>query len=131
MWYTLSSILLYMLLRVQRDSLWNKQSFVASFTTSKIGIHVGHAAIISFFNLQKNIATLHEYIRQANLSKAREYLTEETAFIKDRAGRSSLHMAVLYERRFVIKYLLKSYPGLVHVKDDVSHHLCHFIKNTN
>lgn len=63
--------------------------------------------------------TLHEYIRQANLAKAREYLTDESAFVCDRAGRSSLHMAVLFERRFVIKYILKSYPATVHIKDDV------------
>lgn len=70
--------------------------------------------------MQKNLANLHEFIRQANLAKAREYLNDDTAFLRDRAGRSSLHMAVLYERRFVIKYLLKSYPALVHVRDDVS-----------
>lgn len=61
-----------------------------------------------------------EFIRQANLAKARECLTDTTAFLRDRAGRSPLHMATLFERRFVIKYLVKSYPASVHIKDDVS-----------
>lgn len=74
-----------------------------------------------------------EFIRQANLAKAREYLTDMTAFMRDRSGRSPLHMAVLYERRFVIKYLVKSYPATVHIKDDVcksfliNQHIAYFL----
>jgi len=62
-----------------------------------------------------------EFIRQANLSSVRELLTPENAYNRDRSGRSPLHMAVLYERKFVIKFLLKEYPAAVHLKDDVSH----------
>ena len=83
------------------------------------GRKVGFITCSSIY-FQKNINSLHEHIKTGNLSRAREHLTDETAFIKDRAGRSSLHIAVLYQRKFVVKHLLKSYPGTVHIKDDVS-----------
>ena len=83
------------------------------------GWEVGFITCSSFY-FQKNINSLHEHIKTGNLSRAREHLTDETASIKDRAGRSSLHIAVLYQRKFVVKHLLKSYPGTVHSKDDVS-----------
>lgn len=42
------------------------------------------------------------------------------ATARDKGGRGLLHKAVLFERRFIIKYFLREYPEMVHLKDIVS-----------
>lgn len=42
---------------------------------------------------------------------------------KDKAGRSLLHNAVLYEHPDIVKFLVEQYPQLINVTDNVS---CHY-----
>lgn len=99
-------------------------------SASYLARKAGHQEAADFLEVageySRSIHSLHKYIEGANLLKAKEILSDNTAFANDRAGRSPLHKAVLYERRFVIKHLLKEYPALVNAKDDFGRTPLHY-----
>jgi len=43
----------------------------------------------------------------------RQYADEKTVKVADHAGRNALHRAVLFERRFIVDELLRSYAKLL------------------
>ena len=73
------------------------------------------------FSLQKKNASVQAAIIKGNLQELRDTLSKKQAKTKDRNGRIPLHQAVLFERRFIIKYILKEYPKCAHQQDSVSY----------
>lgn len=69
---------------------------------------------------QSKIRQLHTAVERGNLLEVKRLITADLSKSRDKGGRGLLHKAVLFERRFVIKYLLKEFPKMVHVEDYVS-----------
>ena len=63
---------------------------------------------------------IRKSIELGNLQRVKQLLTDELVLVRDRAGRSVLQYAIIYERLFVVKFLLKVYPDLIACKDSVS-----------
>jgi len=48
-------------------------------------------------------------------------MSESSVVVKDRAGRNSLHKAILYERKHIVKVIVKDFAELtVNALDNVS-----------
>ena len=56
-------------------------------------------------------------LESANLQRAKELLDEDAINYKDRGGHSPLHIAVLYERKYCVRYILQTFPQAVHFLD--------------
>lgn len=75
---------------------------------------------IEYLFSQSKIRQLHTAVERGNLLEVKRLITADLSKSRDKGGRGLLHKAVLFERRFVIKYLLKEFPKMVHVEDYVS-----------
>ncbi|CAG2231083.1 unnamed protein product [Mytilus edulis] len=67
--------------------------------------------------LQRTIRRIHVSIETGNLHEVKQHMINRLATARDKGGRGLLHKAVLFERRFIIKYFLREYPEMVHLKD--------------
>ncbi|XP_052082260.1 uncharacterized protein LOC127719926 [Mytilus californianus] len=67
--------------------------------------------------MQRTIRRIHVAIETGNLHEIKQHMINRLADSRDKGGRGLLHKAVLFERRFIIKYFLKEYPEMVHLKD--------------
>ena len=63
---------------------------------------------------------IRKSIELGNLQRVKQLLTDELVLVRDRAGRTVLQYAIIYERLFVVKFLLKVYPDLIPCKDSIS-----------
>ena len=70
---------------------------------------------------QRDAFQLHRYIEVANLQQARDLMDSHMIRARDRAGRSALHKAILFEKTYISKHILENYPDVVNLKDSVSH----------
>ena len=70
--------------------------------------------------MQKTMGLVRKSIEAGNLQRIKQLTTDGLVLVRDRGGRTLLHYAMIYERLFVIKFLLKTYPDLLHLKDNVS-----------
>ena len=69
---------------------------------------------------QKKNAAVQNGIMKGNLMEVRDNLNKKLSKTRDRNGRIPLIQAVLLERRFVIKHILKEFPKTVNATDFVS-----------
>ena len=79
-----------------------------------------NSAVLFYIHFQRTIRRLHVAIENGNLHEIKQHMINRLAVCRDKGGRGLLHKAVLYERRFIIKYFLKEYPQMVHIRDFVS-----------
>lgn len=117
---------------MQYHSRWQniKYNFCEIFTRSRQGIYVFQILVlhvdgflytqIEYLFSQSKIRQLHTAVERGNLLEVKRLITADLSKSRDKGGRGLLHKAVLFERRFVIKYLLKEFPKMVHVEDYVS-----------
>ena len=63
---------------------------------------------------------VHKAVELGNLQRLKRTMDDKLVSSRDRGGRSRMHKAILYERVYIIKYLLKTYPDIVNIKDNVS-----------
>ncbi|XP_013406684.1 ankyrin-1 [Lingula anatina] len=82
----------------------------------------GHDEVANFLeeldDFQVKVIQLHKAVENANMSEAKKYLDDrDMGRAKDRGGRTPLHKAVIYERRIIIKFLIKDYPETLNMKD--------------
>ena len=74
----------------------------------------------SCISFQKKNAAVQNGIMKGNLMEVRDNLNKKLSKTRDRNGRTPLIQAVLLERRFVIKHILKEFPKSVNATDFVS-----------
>lgn len=70
--------------------------------------------------LQRSASQLHSFIRAANLQEARGLMDGVTVRAKDRAGRTALHKALLYEKTFITKHIAQNFKEIINLQDAVS-----------
>lgn len=68
---------------------------------------------------QRSFRQVSQVIKIGHLAQVESLLTPQVLKVKDRFGRSLAHRAVLYERRHVLRHLIKVKPDLVLCVDQV------------
>ncbi|XP_053378494.1 uncharacterized protein LOC123526634 [Mercenaria mercenaria] len=69
-------------------------------------------------DVQKTFRQVCHVINIGHLAQVQSLLTGKVIKVKDRHGRSLAHRAVLFERRHVLRYLIKIKPGLATSTDE-------------
>ncbi|XP_033724606.1 poly [ADP-ribose] polymerase tankyrase-2-like [Pecten maximus] len=64
------------------------------------------------------IRKLHHAVTIGNLAKLKEDITPKLSVCRDMGGRGLLHKAVMFERKYVISYLLKEFPATMKIRDN-------------
>ncbi|XP_074640268.1 uncharacterized protein LOC141898322 [Tubulanus polymorphus] len=67
--------------------------------------------------LQNNARSIFFAIRRGNLSVMKSLINDKNSRVRDGAGRTYLHIAALFARRFMVNFLIKNYPALVSDQD--------------
>ena len=81
---------------------------------------VDYVCVLMNCLFQKTVQFLYKAIELGNLQGLRGQLHAQFATARDGSGRTLLHTAVLYERHFIIIFLLKRHPEIVNQTDVVS-----------
>lgn len=63
---------------------------------------------------------LHKAIVSGDIKGVKEFVDDDTVRWRNKSGRQAIHVAVLHERIFIVKYLLRLFPFCSQQKDFVS-----------
>ena len=70
---------------------------------------------------------MHYAAKKGNMSEFKEIIDDTLAAFRDREGRTPLHVAVLYERTFIVKWYLGHQPEVINMADTVGHLFCFYM----
>ncbi|ELT87281.1 hypothetical protein CAPTEDRAFT_193999 [Capitella teleta] len=78
--------------------------------------------------LQANASRLHTCIRAANLQEARELMDVHMMRARDRAGRTALHKAILYEKIFITNHIVQNFKDVLDHQDSTGKTALHYAR---
>ncbi|KAJ8313223.1 hypothetical protein KUTeg_009221 [Tegillarca granosa] len=99
------------------ENVTNRQGKSLEDILVEKGVQRSITFVANLPRLQKSIRRLHQSVANGNLKEVKELMNGSLSSCRDKGGRSLLHKAVLFERRFIIKFLLLQYPETINVQD--------------